>query len=88
MMQMLITVMTFPLLRRNCKIQACWSGAVVTNITTVLVWRKCNRQHRWLDISVTNMNTSTGQVQVFQTCMRVGACLTDMTAGKVQLLNT
>ena len=88
MMQMLITVMTFPLLRRNCKIQACWSGAVVTNITTVLVWRKCNRQHRWLDISVTNMNTSSGPVQVFQTCMRVGACLTDMTAGKVQLLKT
>ena len=30
------------------------------------------------------MNTSTGAVQVFQTCLRVGASLTDMTAGKVQ----
>ena len=33
------------------------------------------------------MNTSTGPVQVFQTCMRVGASFTDMTAGKVQLLD-
>ena len=32
--------------------------------------------------------TSTGPMQVFQTCMRVGASLTDMTAGKVQLLKT
>ena len=29
----------------------------------------------------TNMNTSTGRVQVFQTCMSVSASLTDMTAG-------
>ena len=41
----------------------------------------CNTQHRWLDISITNMNTSTGPVQVFQTCMRVVASSTDMTAG-------
>ena len=63
--------------------QVCWSGAVVTTITTILVWCKCNRQHRWFDISITNMNTctSTGPVQVFQSCMRVGASLTDMTAG-------
>ena len=91
MLQMLITIMTtgwvlllktFLLLRRNCKIQACWSSAVVTTITTILFWCKCNIKHRWLDISITNKNTSTGPVQVFQTCMRVGASLTDMTAGK------
>ena len=39
----------------------------------------CNRQHRWLDIALTNMNA--GLVQVYQTCMLVGASLTDMTAG-------
>ena len=90
MLQMLITIMTagwvsplktFLLLKRNCKIQACWSGAVVTTITTELVWCKCNRQHRELDVSITNKNTRTGKVQVFQACMRVGASLTDMTAG-------
>ena len=53
----------------------------ITTITTILVWCKCSRQHRWLDISITNMNTSAGPVQVFQTCMPVGASLTDMTAG-------
>ena len=56
-------------------------GAVVTTITTILVWCKCKRQHRWSDISITNMNTSTGPVQVFQTCMHVGASLTNMTTG-------
>ena len=37
-----------------------------------------NRQHRWLDIAIINMNA--GTVQVYQTCMRVGGSLTDMTA--------
>ena len=87
MLQMFITIMpagwvqplkTLMLLKRNCKIQACWSGAVVTTITTILVWCKCNRQHRWLDIP--NMKTSTGPVQLYQTWMSVGARLTDMTA--------
>ena len=90
MLQISITIMTagwLLLLKtmllpgRNGNKQACWSGAVVTTITTVLVWRKCNIQHRWLDIAKTNMNTSTGLVQVYHTCMLAGASLTDMTAG-------
>ena len=90
MLQISITIMTVGwlkplktllLLGRNCNKQACWSSAVVTTIATVLVWRKRNIQHRWLDIAKTNMNTSTGLVQVYQTCMLVGASLTDMTAG-------
>ena len=72
---------TLLLLGRNFNKQACCSGAVVTTITNVLVWRKCNIQHRWLDVAKTNMNASTGLVQVYQTCMLVGASLTTMTAG-------
>ena len=56
--------------------------------TTILVWCKCNRQHRWLDTAITNMSAVTGPVQVYQTCKLVGASLTDMTAGLVQLLKT
>ena len=90
LLPMFITIMTagwvYPLkalllLGRNYKIQACLSCADVTTITTILVWCKCNRQHRWLDIALTNMNTSTGTVQVYQACMRVGTSLTDMAAG-------
>ena len=44
---------------------------------TSLVWCKCNRQHIWLDIAITNMNV--GRVQLYQTCMFVGASLTGMT---------
>ena len=67
------------------KIQAYWSGAIVTTISSIilLVWYKYNRQHRWLDIAIINMNA--GTVQVYQTCMRVGGSLTDMTASKAQL---
>ena len=36
-------------------------------------------QHRWLDIAITNVNAGLGQV--YQTCMLVGASLTDMTEG-------
>ena len=89
MLQISITIMTagwlkplktLLLLGRNNKIQACWSGAVVTTISTILVWCQCDRQHKWLDIAKTNMNTSTGLVQVYQTCMLVRASLTDITA--------
>ena len=44
------------------------------------------KKRSWLDIAIANMNA--GPVQVFQTCMRVGASLIDMTAGRVQLLKT
>ena len=65
------------LLRCNCKMQACWSSATVTTmITTILVW--CNRQQRWLDIAIKGTNSC--PVQVYQTCMLVGASLTDMSA--------
>ena len=37
------------------------------------------QQHMWLDIAITDMNA--GPVQLYQTCRRVGASLTDMTAG-------
>ena len=40
-------------------VQACWSGAIVTTITTILVCCKCKRQRRWLDIAITNMNAGT-----------------------------
>ena len=50
--------------------QACWSGAILTTITTILVCCKCKRQHRWFDIAITNMNA--GPVQVYDTCMLVG----------------
>ena len=63
------------------KIQACWSSRIVTTISSlyyILVWYKCLRQHSWLDIAIINMNA--GPVQVYQTCMLVGASLTDMTA--------
>ena len=63
----------------NCQIQGCWSCAIVTTITTILVWCKCNKKHRWLDTALTNMNA--GPVLVYQTCMLVGASLTDMTSG-------
>ena len=58
------------------KIQACWYNHFFYYI---LVWYKCNRQHRWLDTAILNMNA--GPVQVYQTCILVGASLTDMTAG-------
>ena len=58
----------------------------ITTITTILVLCKCNRQHRRLDIATTNMNS--GLAQVYQTCMLVGASLTDMTAGEAQLRKT
>ena len=63
----------------------CWLGVtvkyreIVATITTILVWCKYNRHHRWLDIAIANMNA--GPVQVYQTCMLVGASLIDMTAG-------
>ena len=41
------------------------------------MWYKCNRLHIWLDIAIINLNA--GPVQVYQTCMLVGAKLTDMT---------
>ena len=50
----------------------------ITTNNTILVLCKCNRQHRWLDIAITNMNA--GLAQVYQTCMLVGASLTNMTA--------
>ena len=73
-------------------VQATWSGATVTTITTILVCCKCKRQHRWLDIAITNMNA--GPVQVYQTCMHVGTSLQiDATVehvgnGRMQLLQT
>ena len=60
------------------KIQACWSGTIVTTISSILVWYKCNTQHRWFEIAMINMNA--GQMQVYQTCMLVEASLTDMTS--------
>ena len=54
-------------------VQACWSGAIVTTVTTILDCCKCKRQHRWLDIAITNMNA--GPVQMYQTCMLVGTSL-------------
>ena len=94
-----VTIKTFLLLRRNCKIQACWSCAVVTTITTILVWCKCKGQHRWLDISISNMNTSAGPLQVFSDMHAcrckfnrhdcwLGATVKDMTNGRMQLLQT
>ena len=62
-----------------CNIHTCWSAAIVTTITTILVWCKCNRQHRKLDIALTNINA--GPAKVYQTCMLVGASLTDIAAG-------
>ena len=64
------------LLYSNCKIQACWAGAIITTLTTILVWCKCNRQHRWFEIAITNMNAD--QVQVYQSCMLVGASVSDI----------
>ena len=71
MLQMFITM----LVGHYCKIHVCWSDAIVTTITLILVWCKCNRQHRWLDIAITHINA------MYQTCMLVGASLTDMAAG-------
>ena len=37
------------------------------------------QRHRWLDIAITNINA--GHAQVYQTCMLVGASLTDIWLG-------
>ena len=65
----------------SCIKQACWSGAIVTTITTILVLCKCNREQNRSAIAIANMNA--GPVQMYQTCMIVGTSLTDMIAGYV-----
>ena len=36
------------------KIQACWSGAIVTTISSIMYQ---SREHKWLDIAKINMNS-------------------------------
>ena len=54
-------------------VQACWSSAIETTITTILDCCKCKWLHRWFDIAITNMNADL--VQEYQTCIFVGTGL-------------